>query len=388
MTVVALCLIFILVLTASKNGRFSSRGIMLYPARDEQRATQAVRKEVEVDACGIAASPQVNRGSAVRRSPRNAYPLCGLQSTCCSDWDEFYKPLRPGTLGDGAKPPHSTRKDTSTCMRLLLIVIFNSPFFENIPIIEELYSDVVTKIVYYSDKEVANIGVHGVPVKNGFFQHRAISDAMHRYPDYDGYLWIGDDVFWNHAATFSKMNASRVWMFPREGRLLCFSKEASIYGKFHWAQLYGKVEFVKAYNCLPRVYQYRFLERLGCNYCAVNGASDIGYVPKRYRPLFMELAYIFRHVFFELAIPSMLLLMPDEATDIEQLQGGIYAWGDPATKPERERQLWKPSTEFVHPVKLSSLEQRRDVAYWTKRALNEYPSMPLHVCTSLEEVLA
>ena len=76
--------------------------------------------------------------------------------------------------------------------------------------IEELYGEVFTKIVYYPHKERSDLGVHGVPINKGFFQHIAVANAMHRYLDYDGYLWIGDDVFLNYAVIFNKMNFSKV----------------------------------------------------------------------------------------------------------------------------------------------------------------------------------
>ena len=94
--------------------------------------------------------------------------------------------------------------------------------------IEKLCGEVFTNIVYYSDVERSDLGVHGVPFNHGVFQHIAVADAMHRYPDYGGYLWIGDDVFLNHALLFNKMNFSKVWVDGVDKAYLCLFADCTI----------------------------------------------------------------------------------------------------------------------------------------------------------------
>ena len=120
---------------------------------------------------------------------RKHYPECASPEICCTNWTSFYQPLSSLPHGGNTNFKSESRREPSSCLRLLLIVIFNSEFFENIPVIEKLYGEFFTKIVYYSDVEHSNLGVHGVTFNHGVFQQIAVADAMHRYPDYDGYLW-------------------------------------------------------------------------------------------------------------------------------------------------------------------------------------------------------
>ena len=71
------------------------------------------------------------------------YPDCAATEICCINWTSFYQHPSPQPRGDTTQS--TSRKDPATCLRLLLIVIFNFPFFDNIPVIEELYGEVFTK---------------------------------------------------------------------------------------------------------------------------------------------------------------------------------------------------------------------------------------------------
>ena len=306
---------------------------------------------------------------------RKRYPECASPEVCCTNWTSFYQPH-----GDNTNVKSESRREPTSCLRLLLIVIFNSEFFENIPVIEKLYREVFTKIVYYSDVEHSNLGVHGVPFNHGVFQHIAVADAMHRYPDYDGYLWIGDDVFLNHALLFNKMNFSKVWVDGVDKAYLCLFADASQYNLGHWLRNWGKAATAEAYTCLPTVYKNRFPERLNCHHCATNNAADVGYIPKRYRTQFLELAYVFRHVLFEIAIPTLVRVMTDEADDVTTFQHSVYVWENPWNKSAIVRQHWNTNVEFMHPVKFSDPENLKMLIPWQMEVRKIYPSSPFDVC--------
>lgn len=314
---------------------------------------------------------------------------CRLSAQCCQDWSKFYSelPERDKSANSVGSPPDSRQKSSESvkgCVRLLLIVIFNSPFLQNVKLINGLYGDVFTKIVFYSDVEDRHLGVHQVPLMNGFFQQFAVAKAMHQYPDFDGYLWIGDDVFFNYPTSFGTLNVSRVWAFPHERPARCFNAPAEMDPYFHWKQSYGKEESIRAFNCLAEEYRQRAMERFDCQRCMVKGGSDIGFVPQRFRRRFLDLAYIFRNVFFEIAFPTILPLIVDSPeADIDYFQNGLYLWGDPGTKPLRARRLWKPSVEFVHPVKLSNSGQRDDIQNWLNSAYQTF-SKTLQVCKKVK----
>ena len=208
----------------------------------------------------------------------------------------------------------------------------------------------------------------------------AVADAMHRYPDYDGYLWIGDDVFLNHALLFNKMNFSKVWIDVADKAYLCLFADASQYNLGHWWRNWGKAATAEAYACLSTVYKNRFPERLNCHHCAINNAADVGYIPKRYRTQFLELAFVFRHVLFEIAIPTFIRVITDEADDIMTFQHSVYVWENPWNKSAIVRQHWNTNVEFMHPVKFSDPENLKMLIPWQLEVCKIYPSSPIGVC--------
>ena len=319
--------------------------------------------------------PPSNVTLDLNHQQRKHYPDCASPEICCTNWTSFYQPH-----GGNTNVKSESRREPSSCLRLLLIVNFNSEFFENIPVIEKLYGEFFTKIVYYSDVEHSDLGVHGVPFNHGVFQQIAVADAMHRYPDYDGYLWIGDDVFLNHALLFNKMNFSKVWIDGADKAYLCLFADASLYGPGHWSKEMGKAATAKAYDCLPNVYRDRFPGRLNCHHCATNNAADVGYIPQRYRKQFMELAYVFRHVLFEIAIPTFVRVMTDEADDVMTFQHSVYVWEDPWNKSAIVRQHWNTNVEFMHPVKFSDPENLKMLTPWQMEVRKIYPTLPIDVC--------
>ena len=324
--------------------------------------------------------PRSNVTLDLSHQVRKRYPHCGSPEICCTNWTSFYQPLSSQPHGDNANVKSESRREPSSCLRLLLIVNFNSEFFGNIPVIEKLYGEVFTKIVYYSDVEHSDLGVHGVPFSHGVFQHIAVADAMHRYPDYDGYLWIGDDVFLNHALLFNKMNFSKVWVDVVDKAYLCLFAPASKYNLGHWRRNWGKAATEEAYPCLPTVYKNRFPERLNCHHCAINNAADVGYIPKRYRTQFMDLAFVFRHVLFEIAIPTFVRVMTDEADDVMTFQHSVYVWEDTWNKSAIVRQHWNTNVELMHPVKFSDPENLKMLIPWQMEVRKIHPTLPIDVC--------
>ena len=305
---------------------------------------------------------------------RRQYPNCAATEICCINWTSFYQHPSPQPRGDTTQS--TSRKDPTSCLRLLLIVIFNFPFFDNIPVIEELYGEVFTKIVYYSDEERSDLGVHGVPINKGFFQHIAVANAMHRYPDYDGYLWIGDDVFLNYAVIFNKMNFSKVWTDQADEAYFCLFANASGYRWEHWSEPMGKAATLEAYDCLPTVYRDRFPERLNCHHCAINNPADVGYIPQRFRKQFLDLAYIFRQVIFEVAVPTLVRVMTDSADDVMTFRHSVYVWGNQENKSAIVRQQWNTKAEFLHPVKFSDPENLNVLIRWQLEGRKMHPTLP------------
>ena len=107
---------------------------------------------------------------------------------------------------------------------ILCIVNFNFPHYENIQIIQKLYENFFPNMVFYgpgqhpeihSIEHRGYIGSHPTLPEyiEGYFGYKEIADAMKRYPDYEGYLWINDDCFIN-VFNFERLNTSKIWVTP------------------------------------------------------------------------------------------------------------------------------------------------------------------------------
>ena len=261
-----------------------------------------------------------------------------------------------------------------TCKKLLLIVIFNFPFSKNVPVLRLLYGDVFSKILFYADKADAKWNVAKIDVREGFFQHRVVADAMRRYPSYDGYMWIGDDVLLNYPFTLTQLNMSKLWLAGPDEVCFCTSNVERDLCRQHWQweQQSGYSAAVNAVMHLPAKFKSRISDAFGNTGCLMKGASDAGYIPAHYVSEFMLLADIFRSVFFEFAIPSTFLLLSPGRESISFAKC-FYSWGFNATARFLEvERAWNSTIEYVHPVKLSSLTQRTAAGHWLANARSQF----------------
>ena len=323
-----------------------------------------------------------------RPGPEHASQPVQCTSTrqkCCDAWRGFYgnksiaierRTRRPSTIS----PIHGQTHDQRTpCARLLLIVIFNWPHFQNVDFIRSLYANHVTKMVFYSDKENQTLGVHRAALSGGFYQQRAIADAMKRYTEFDGYLWIGDDVFFNFPAVFPRRDLTKVWMHPPDeppNPLKTPNGTIQPPGD-HWYMPWGRDAAATNHRCLPELFDRRSQAHQGCRQCMSKGFSDIGYIPQHLVPPFMELAYVYRDVFFEFAVPTILRLMVDSVeSDIELFEGGLYIWGPIKLKPAKAREQWQVQRAFFHSAKYSNIQQRADVKRWLRQSQQKFKIEP------------
>ena len=77
---------------------------------------------------------------------------------------------------------------------------------------------VATKQIFYGPKPSHEHDVRVVDLDRGFFFHRVLIDALVTYPEYDGYLWMGDDVFLNYPLV-SMADAKAVLVYePAHGK--------------------------------------------------------------------------------------------------------------------------------------------------------------------------
>ena len=93
---------------------------------------------------------------------------------------------------------------------ILLIINFNSPYYDNVGFLQELYGQFFSKIIFYGDKG-SHPEVTSFNTEKGFFLAPVITDALVRYPDFDGYIFLQDDCILNVWNCLS-LDVNKLWL--------------------------------------------------------------------------------------------------------------------------------------------------------------------------------
>ena len=104
--------------------------------------------------------------------------------------------------------------------------------------------------------------------------------------------------------------------------------------------------------------------------------SDIGYIPRAFVKDVYTLFYSLRYAIFEITIPTACFLASSPG-DRQFFRKPVYLWYDGKRKePEKFIDV---KTTFLHPIKYSTLRNRKIVSRWLrfmKRELNFGKSPP------------
>ncbi|HZW61613.1 MAG TPA: hypothetical protein VFF04_05305, partial [Candidatus Babeliales bacterium] len=91
---------------------------------------------------------------------------------------------------------------------IVLIINFNHPYYGNIEFIKKLYSPLFDEIAFYGEE--AHPDVFNCSTKNGYLLSNVIEDALMRFPNQSGYLFLQDDCilnFWNYLS----LDKEKIW---------------------------------------------------------------------------------------------------------------------------------------------------------------------------------
>ncbi len=271
---------------------------------------------------------------------------------------------------------------------VLLIVNFNHPYYESIPFIRFLYQPLFPHIVFYGEKPDPE--VQTVDLYFGVYSIRTLADALSRFPQYEGYLFLQDDCMmnpWNYA----DLDLDKLWLavsrYPYPGSyqnspppswLPDFDKKmgqldflhASLDGKYreHWGwwvpHVYGLAAIQKAAPFLPAAFQAQLEKNVGKN-MAVAQTCDMFYIPARFRKESLQLCRIFWDVFYEISVPMMFCCL-DSMENWEFLR---MFWGF-----TQEHFLdYDPSYHWIHPLKFSGEKHRNFVS---EKLQSYYKTLP------------
>ena len=239
----------------------------------------------------------------------------------------------------------------------LLVVHFNHPFYGNIEFIKKLYSPILPNIVFYGEK--AHPEIHVVETHYGYLFTRVMADAMRRYPQYEGYLFLQDDCIINIWNCYT-LDSNKIWYAVRFNAdrntvpspsekfelALDISQDHIPTDWDWWASNWGVVPAREAIGNLTST-QRVFLEKNAGRNRIVGCVCDMFYVPQRFRNQVISLALNFKDIFCEIAVPTLLCCL-DPISNWEQLK---MLWTF-ALDPYPAQFTW------IHPIKLSQPSNR------------------------------
>ncbi len=231
---------------------------------------------------------------------------------------------------------------------VLLIINFNHPHYENIDFLENLYKQAFPNIVFYGPYQ--GQGVHAFGHCNGWYSYQVVADAMKRYPDYRGYLFLQDDCVMNFWNLYS-YNKDKVW---RPACAFVDIENSQAQNWSWWYAVCGYPAIKKTYQALPENYKNQLVKNGGA-YRVPYGMSDVMYIPQHKSREFIALSELCfeNKVFLELAIPLICSCLDDDSNEV--ILNVFFSWRLGLNK---EFGLYKANDDFVHPFKFSDQKCR------------------------------
>lgn len=197
----------------------------------------------------------------------------------------------------------------------------------------------------YNDECIPDPNVDGFSLKGryGCLAYNATLDAMRKYPDFNGYLFAHDDIAINisNLITYDK---SKVWLASTVYSSIPVLDE-SANATWWFRTVYG-------IHAIKLLYQshYGIKQRMescidqNLTFHTSTGMSDVFYIPKQSKSLFLNIAdhFLNSSLFLEIAIPTFGYYFVNEYCNT------MRHWST-AEKSHNWRDM-----EFVHPVKISN----------------------------------
>ena len=192
---------------------------------------------------------------------------------------------------------------------------------------------------------------------------------MEDHPDFDGYLWIGDDVWLNFPQLLTQMDLDKIWLNP-ENETNYLDPQRSKKG-WHWSAYFGLPAWRKHYASISERFRRRSKYAFGEDNMVIKSYSDVVYIPKRFMTDFIAVARLVPDVIFETAVPTALHLI-SRKEDHQYFSDALYLWyGGERT---HVWDYWSVQRSFIHPIKLSDRKLRGLSTNWTMQCIQTLTS--------------
>ena len=273
--------------------------------------------------------------------------------------------------------PDNTGPKQPRCFRLLLIVIFNgSGHYRNVGFLKQLYGTAFDHMVFDGPLPVPPGGeVVGSKsdILYGSMQHMTVLQAIGENPNYDGYLWIGDDVWLNFPQLLSTMDFNKIWLNAKNLTYFLDDKKPNPGPKtqklFQWANRIAMPNVRKTYHRMPEKFRNRTEYAFGSPEAVVQSFSDVVYVPRRFVADFKTIAEAMEQVIFEIVVPTALNLA-SRKEDIQYFSDALYLWY--GGERERLHEFWSDNRSFIHAVKWSNITKQNMAKKWMAQCIKHY----------------
>ncbi|XP_059158102.1 uncharacterized protein LOC131942311 [Physella acuta] len=253
---------------------------------------------------------------------------------------------------------------------ILLIIVFNNPYYGNVKYLDAIHSPVFTNILYCGENITKfqdetkdmnqTFSFIEAEVVDGFDGYICAIRAMQMGYSVSGYLFTSDDLLFKPWAMLELNKSSAGVTYESRTIFLNISEPVNTY--FRWGEKIGRTAYLKTLSdisIVPRIpdgvrsleeFQKTLLTHTNSKDLVVGDISDLYYIPQKMRAAAVWYLSMFykNHVFLELAVPCVLRGL--ETKQSLNLFGGKSYYGD-----ERERvfSTYYLHKYFFHPAKLS-----------------------------------
>ena len=250
---------------------------------------------------------------------------------------------------------------------ILLIINFNHAHYESIPLLKKIYKPFFNNIIFYGpSKHPEVVEFHHY---KGYFSYLCIADAMEKYPNQSGYLFLMDDCIL-HPWFIRELDITKIWyssiMFhlKEKGNPINIMQGSSATTWVWWATQWGLKPTIKTFEEIHDHYKH-ILEMNWGKSTVVSAFSDLAYIPSKYQNNFIELAKIFgkHRVFLEIALPTIMNCISLKSEWIWLSGQGTYG------KPLLD---YNKNAVFNHPIKLSSNTHRAFIDKFFTQKIDEF----------------
>ncbi len=232
--------------------------------------------------------------------------------------------------------------------RIALIINYQHPaFYHTIDFLKKIYEPYFPNIIILGHQRADGVCTYeGHP--GWRFEYISLARVIQQYPNYDGYLWINDDLI-IHPWHFTRFDQKKIWYSPIYPAHIDHGG-GSVDHWCWWRTKLGQQAVKKAYALLNDEQRSMIVHNIGPSMVAM-GYGDILYLPKHYAKAYTALAEVClaNQVFLEIAMPLIVLALAP-CNDWEFFNGRAL-W-----LPEERAQVLRNydiNVDYIHPVKIS-----------------------------------